>query len=608
MNMDNTKRTSTHLESDESRILIIDDNPAIHEDYKKILTRPGAGSAAFDALEADLFGEGSVVPASVVADGFHLDSAYQGEEGLALVTEAVQCNRPYVAAFVDMRMPPGWDGVETIERIWPVDPDLYVVICSAYSDYPWDEISERFNDKRKQLLFLSKPFQAIEVRQIALALTSQWQLAREVQNRRKMLESEIESRTRALETAESKYRTIFEKMHDAVILFDEDTCSVVDANHQAMALVGLAPDEIFSCSCHSLFPEGVLAKLEAAMKSETAMSDMLIEQVKFPNRERPIDVEISITQMALGGESKVLLIVRDVSKRRLLEAQLLQAQKLESVGQLAAGVAHEINTPTQYVGDNTQFLLDAFKDLTQVLAKYEMLTAAVASKTDADGLVKDLKALVDELDLEYLMEEIPTAIGQSLEGIQRVTEIVKALKSFSHPGSGAKEASDINAALKNTITVARNEWKYVADVETHLDENLPLVECHLGELNQVFLNIIVNAAQAIEGDVKRTDDTQKGKITIYTETRGEDAVEIRFEDNGPGIPEDIIKKVFDPFFTTKEVGKGTGQGLSIAHSVIKEMHRGTLTVTSEEGDGTCFTIRLPVIAKGETEEAPAASD
>lgn len=304
-------------------------------------------------------------------------------------------------------------------------------------------------------------------------------------------------------------------------------------------------------------------------------------------------VEYTSTPIREGLEIVgVVLTFRDTTERIALERQLAQAQKLESIGQLAAGVAHEINTPTQYIGDNTRFLQEALRELDTVLGSFDRLLNAAKDHTLTDDLVAEVEATVDEADLDYLAEEMPKAVEQSLEGVGRVAAIVRSMKEFSHPGSDEKQAIDINRALENTLTVCRSEWKYVADAVTEVDATLPRVNCLPGECNQVFLNLIINAAHAI-GDKLGSESTEKGTITVSTCHDG-DWVEIRVRDNGTGIPEDARAKVFDPFFTSKEVGRGTGQGLAIAHSVIVDKHGGSLTFETETGKGTTFVIRLPI--------------
>ncbi len=288
-------------------------------------------------------------------------------------------------------------------------------------------------------------------------------------------------------------------------------------------------------------------------------------------------------------------------ERAQMQVQLLQAQKLESIGRLAAGIAHEINTPCQYVGDNTHFLRDSFGSLAALLSRYRgLLDSAVSGEVATDQLEQTARSLEKETDLEFLSEEIPKSIEQSLDGIARISKIVRAMKDFSHPPSGDKVPVDINNAIQSTVTVARNEWKYVSDVELDLDPALPNVPCFQDELNQVVLNIIVNAAHAIQ-DAIGEDAGRKGTITITTRQDG-DWAEIRIADSGTGIPESARSKVFEPFFTTKEVGRGTGQGLAIARSAIVDKHRGTIDFESEENAGTTFIIRLPMVESGPAEE------
>ncbi|NLH50423.1 MAG: PAS domain S-box protein [Myxococcales bacterium] len=288
-------------------------------------------------------------------------------------------------------------------------------------------------------------------------------------------------------------------------------------------------------------------------------------------------------------------VKRDVTRLVALEAQLLQAQKLESIGQLAAGIAHEINTPIQYVGDNTRFLQDAFEDLLGLVNEYRRFVAAMNGKPGENPLLTAVNEAEELADLEYLASEIPLAVRQSLEGIERVAKIVRAMKEFSHPGTEEKTSVDLNKAIESTVTVSRNEWKYVADLELDLDAELPLVPCLPGEFNQVILNILINAAHAI-GDVVSRGSGKKGRIVVRTRREGAWA-EIRISDTGPGIPEAIQGKIFDPFFTTKEVGRGTGQGLAIARSAIVDKHGGTIYFETQPGTGTTFIVRLPIGAK-----------
>lgn len=313
---------------------------------------------------------------------------------------------------------------------------------------------------------------------------------------------------------------------------------------------------------------------------------------------------IEFTRAAIvqeGEQSAAVVTFRDITQRRLLEMRLRQAQKLESIGQLAAGIAHEINTPTQYIGDNIRFLKDVFEDLSPVLAVCREAHEALQHGQSPAELLQRAATVFASLDVDYLSREIPLAIQQSLEGLERVARIVRSMKEFSHPGGEEKQAIDLNRAIESTLTVSRNEWKYVADVETDLDPNLPPVWCLPGDINQVLLNLIVNAAHAI-AEKNGNDRSQKGKIAISTR-HDQQWVEIRISDTGVGIPPHIRDKVYDPFFTTKPVGRGTGQGLAIAHAVVTERHGGTIDFESQVGHGTTFIVRLPLGKKtpgGET--------
>lgn len=306
-----------------------------------------------------------------------------------------------------------------------------------------------------------------------------------------------------------------------------------------------------------------------------------------------------------GLHARAIGAITDLSEQRQLEDQLRQAQKLEAIGQLAAGVAHEINTPIQYVSDNTKFLKDSCPTIHQMIRLAQQEHQEASTGRVSPETLASLDHFLQDADLAYLMEEIPRAVEQSLEGVQRVAKIVRAMKDFAHPGSEDKAALDLNRAVETTITVSRNEWKYVADLETDLDPTLPPVLGVAGRLNQVILNLLVNAAHAIQQAVG-DGSCGKGKILVTTR-HDSNWVELSIRDTGAGIPEAIRGRVFDPFFTTKPVGKGTGQGLALAHSVIVHEHGGRIWFDSEVGKGTTFFVRLPLGASEKPEWEKASS-
>ena len=282
-----------------------------------------------------------------------------------------------------------------------------------------------------------------------------------------------------------------------------------------------------------------------------------------------------------------LLIGADITERRLLEDQVGRSNKLEAIGQLAAGVAHEINTPTQLVGSNLRFLGQQLDTILGWLDKLHQQKDAAKTESKIPSLIIGSEKDVTLAQLEYFKQEAPKAIEQSLEGIDRISHIVTAMRFFTHPGSENKEIADLNQIIQNAISLSRNEWKIIAEIKTDLDPNLPGVECLPIELSQVVLNIIINAIHAIQDSGE-----EKGQIVIVSRQAGE-LIEVSITDNGTGIPKEIQSKIFDPFFTTKDIGRGTGQGLAIAYTVIVKKHGGTLEFESETGKGTTFIIRLP---------------
>ena len=312
-----------------------------------------------------------------------------------------------------------------------------------------------------------------------------------------------------------------------------------------------------------------------------------------------------IGNIELAGD-RLLLIASDVTEQRVLQSQVAQTQKLESIGELAAGIAHEINTPTQFVSDNTRFLQSAFPKIHTVLDEYKKLLDACRNGSNALDLLDGIEEKVKKAKIDFLLEQVPEAISDSLEGLERVAKIVRAMKDFSHPGEEDMCAADLNKAIESTVTVARNEWKYVADVELDLDPELPPVPCVLGDFNQVILNMIVNAAHAISEALPERN-CEKGKITVSTRYCCNEA-KVSISDTGIGIPVENRIRIFDHFFTTKQVGKGTGQGLAIAHSVIAERHKGKITFETEVGKGTTFIIHLPLECNSKETESKQEVD
>jgi PAS domain S-box-containing protein len=402
----------------------------------------------------------------------------------------------------------------------------------------------------------------------------------------------------ALREAEQKYRGIFDKAIVGIFQSTPEGRFLSVNPSMAFTLGYSSPEEMIASITdisHQFYVDPKRREdFQLHMATLGAVQNFNCEV--FRKDGNKISIAMSVRAIRQNG-----MVVRyegmteDITERNLLREQLLQAQKLESVGQLAAGIAHEINTPTQYIGDNVRFLKDAFEDLRMLLTHFERPLSATQDDALPCETIQKVTAAVERADAGYLLEEIPRAIDQTLEGVTRISTLVSAMKEFSHPGTKEKIPLDLNHAIESTITVARNEWKYVAELETEFDPSLPMVPCLPWEFNQVILNLIVNAAHAI-ADAVRQEGTQKGRIKVWTRNYLE-WTEIRVQDTGSGIPEKIRSRVFDPFFTTKEIGKGTGQGLAIARSVVVDKHGGTIHFETEEGKGTTFIIRLPLDGK-----------
>jgi signal transduction histidine kinase len=343
-----------------------------------------------------------------------------------------------------------------------------------------------------------------------------------------------------------------------------------------------------------------IARLQAKVKAQQKTIDSLMDAAEQRSREgqsslpllsQNLNLERIVQQKTESLKRQEERLRKALADLQLTQTRLLHAQKMESVGQLAAGIAHEINTPAQFIGSNIEFLEGALGDIRRLVHALQRVVAAISSGTAFVEAAREAENLLQEVDWEYLDVEIPAAVRQSREGIQRVSTIVRAMKEFSHPGSKDKVLHDLNKIIDTTIIVARNEWKYCSEISTDFDPGLSRVRCLADEIGQVILNILINAAHAIAA--KNKDSGEKGLIAITTR-RIDDQAEIRIEDNGSGIPENIRGRIFDPFFTTKTVGTGTGQGLAITHDVVVKKHGGTIRFISEENKGTTFILRLPI--------------
>jgi len=409
------------------------------------------------------------------------------------------------------------------------------------------------------------------------------------------------AREQAIESENARLRTVVEHATDCIVLMSTD--GVIEyVNPQFELDHGYTKAELLGKKAAEMGWRRSDSKIYAEALETVTGGDVWSGQLATEARNGSLleqDVTISPVLDDAGRVVNLVYIIRNIGDKNQLERQLAQAQKLESIGQLAAGIAHEINTPTQYVGDNTRFIKDAFEDVGVLFTTLTELKESANGSVPAEAIEKAM----EKADVEYLQDEVPRALDQSIEGVERVSKIVRAMKAFSHPAQD-KTPVDLNAAIQSTVTVASNEWKYVAEIQTDFDPGLPLVTCLPGEFNQVILNMIVNAAHAI-ADVLGSEPAEKGSISVSTGVV-DGWAEVRIADTGAGMPDDVKQRIFDPFFTTKDVGKGTGQGLNIAYTVVVEKHRGTIDVESTPGEGTCFTIRLPMYESSSADDTAAA--
>lgn len=525
-----------------TQILVVEDDPDLSSLYYRILDRQGMVRCC-------------------------------GSLGQAL--EAIRSRVPDII-LLDLGLPDS-QGLQGLERLRTAAPCAAVVITTGAEDesLAFDALRNGAQD----YLLKGRLEAAVLSRAVRYALE------------RKQAEKTMRER-------EELFSIITNHMVDLLSIIDADG-SRIYTSPSYPRLLGFSEEEMAGQSLGGLVHPEDREKVQEALR--TLFGGGLSQGLEYRIRRKDgtyLPLESNAVRIAdrTDDHPRAVLVARDISARKAaevaharIEVQLRHAQKLESIGQLAAGIAHEINTPTQYIGDNTIFLRDAFKILREVIEAQQ----ALMDRHEAGGCtpadVAAARRQFEESDVDYLMEEIPKAITQTLEGVQRVTRIVGAMKEFSHPGGDTRSRIDLNRAIESTVTVCRNEWKYVANLELDLASDLPLVPCFPGELNQALLNLIINAAHAIE----ETGRDGKGLIRIRT-CAADEMVEIQVEDTGCGIPTAIQGRVFDPFFTTKPVGKGSGQGLSIVHAVIVDKHKGSIRLESEVGKGTTFTLHLPL--------------
>jgi len=414
---------------------------------------------------------------------------------------------------------------------------------------------------------------------------------------RKQLMLDVAAAQDSLTDSENFFRALMQTAADPIIVISQKGL-LEEFNSAAELVFGYQAGQVIGHNVKILMPDEYAVKHDGYLQSYLQTREAKVigvgREVQGKRKDGSLfPMHLSVSEIStVGGLTRFAGIVRDLTSQKLLESELSKAHKMEAIGQLAAGIAHEINTPAQFIGDNLRFLTDAFKELSELVALSQQLVEQHNSAHETSFVVEAIQKKIESSDLQYLLEDIPESLRESTEGMSRISEIVKAMKEFSHPGGKSKESIDLEKMIESTLIVARNEWKYLADVKTDFAEGLPMVECLPGEISQAVLNVIVNAAHAIESKQAEQGSSDKGVIRIKTFQEGQYCV-IEISDTGCGISQKHLNKVFDPFFTTKEVGRGTGQGLSMVYATITDKHNGKIEVDSTPGVGTTMSIKLP---------------
>ena len=392
-------------------------------------------------------------------------------------------------------------------------------------------------------------------------------------------------------------------VNGAVVVIDRNG-HVIEANKAALLSLGWPKDEFFGRHLHetihhsqedgSEYPWDFCPEFAAIEDGSSHHVDGDVFW-KRDGSSFSADFIVCPTRDDKNEITGAVMTFRNLTEQRIQETNRIHSMKLEAIGELAAGIAHEINTPIQFIGSNISFLRESFDDLLHLISAYQKIRDAQTDSSEISPLLQDIEKLEEEVDLEYLQDEAPKAFEQTLEGVQRVTKLVLGLKGFAHIGdTETKQEADINEIISNSLIVCHNAYKYAAEMELELGV-LPSIKVYHGDIGQVIINLVVNAAHAIADQKEKTGTM--GKIKITTSFTDGD-IHIFIADTGGGIPDGIRQRIFDPFFTTKEVGKGSGQGLAISRTIVHTKHQGELTFTSTVGEGTTFHIRLPHGQKG----------
>jgi len=544
------------------RILVIDDTPSIHEDFRKILVPASTvteDSIRLSHLADAIFGQANPAPAPVK---FTLDCALQGEEGLARVIDALAQNQPYALAFVDMRIPPGWDGLETIRHLWATDPALQVVICTAYSDHTWSAISESVGHT-DNLLILKKPFDPVEVLQLTHALTRKWQLARDNIEHLRQLDNLVTERTHQLDEAEARFTEAFNASPLAQAILDLDDNRFLDLNTAFENQFNLPLASLASLTPGVIPPDfdldawtGLLALLQSGQPAD----EHPLTARNARGKERHLRCSARTIALTTTAHTCAILVLRDITEQLETEQQLRQSQKLEAIGQLTAGIAHDFNNLLTVIHSYTSELLIDHSD----------------PKTRA------------------MLEPVQTAA-------MRAASLIRQLLIFSRKENIQLQNLDLNTLFTGLHALLRRLIDAHITLEWAIPPQLPRIIADPGSLEQIIVNLIVNARDAMPNGGRVRIEATPCEILAsklpHPEAKPGHYIAISIADTGTGIPPEVLPRIFEPFFTTKSAGKGTGLGLSTVYSIVKQ-HGGWIQVRSQPNTGTTFTFYHPVASSG----------
>jgi two-component system cell cycle sensor histidine kinase/response regulator CckA len=564
------------------RLLVIDDNRAIHDDFRKILSPEAtASTTALDATAALLFAEPAAAAPQI---RFEIDSAYQGQEGLMRVREALAAGRPYAMAFVDIRMPPGWDGVETVQKIWQVDPEIQIVLCTAYADYSWDEMFARIGNC-DGLLILKKPFDTVEALQLAQALTEKWRLHQESRGKMRDLAGLVAARTRELRhsnetlqrqqaelrASEERFFGAFEYAPIGVGLVLPDG-RLLKVNRALCDLVGYSEAELLTRTFQNLtHPEDLEADLGYAHRLITEdIRSYQMEKRYLHARGHHLTVllHVSLVRDAAGQPLYFIAQIQDITGRKQLEARLLQSQKLETVGKLAGGIAHEFNSI-----------------LTAIIGQAELVLA--------------------DLPPGSLLTQNVTEISKAAA---RAAALTRQLLAYGRKQFLLPEVLDLNQVLTSMNGVFEHLMGGEVDIQIIPAPDLPAVKADAGQIEQVIMNMAINAREAMPKGGRLTLETasiflDQDSVGRYQDLKPGAYVMLAISDTGSGMSPEVRARMFEPFFSTKGIGQGTGLGLSTCYGIIKQSG-GHISVYSEVSRGTTFKIYLPQVAAAPKPASP----